>query len=828
MLMQKIMGKGRKTRRRPSKSNQSQYSTLEERRLLAAGADLFPVVNRTSLYVGQHTTDPGVKIQSSVLDNDHLSAHQRYVLTASNTTALGGEVNVYPDGTFEYHPPETDQYQGNTDFFWYMAGDGSVGHVHLQFQTGDRIAYVNPHAASGGNGTSAYPYNDVTDLYLDYGIYDYDTIYFFGGGDVEAYGGDLPVVDYVTYAGSGSDFYFGGFKIADAYSTTVISDYSGYGFELGDHTRIQGLGIDGYVFNQGYESTLTIRDSYFENTVDYANGHILLEGFQNNFYGYVITNSDPHAEYSSINMNMYQGGVTEFIGGVSTNELIINGGYAEFSGHLQILPTTNRWAVDMSYGEGAEFSSFGGLDIAANEYASPSSLQINGIRAGAEDQVYIYSDRHSGIRADINTNGNHYGGRIIWANGAYLDVQLTSVYSANSIKPPIEVVDSEGNFAITGHGNHHRGGDSSGGIIRDSDTTAVFFKNFDGNINLTNLELTNNLGHAVNAEDVQQVGLWNSRVDGNGGIRRWTNSVRVENAYTVDVVGNEITNTLSYTDVNILNDRVDTSVINVNGNLMGGRGFETGYSLSISGFGFNDAFVTVHGNEFIENNHDHVFIRTRHHAVMQAEVSDNYFSGFDGNGLSMRQVGQSSLEFSASNNTFDGKTDLSSKFSIYMISQATYQGGGWMWSDISHNDINYSRGILYNLRGYDTYGSSGYMTVANNDLSHVSAFAGVSAVTDNGRGNQLDVHFHNNMLNSPYHPHGVGFRVVAGLNGSPVSHQQGTINAQIHDNSSTSGYSNAGYYIVERNHKRSESDDTSFKSENWNEFQLLRRWHFAR
>jgi hypothetical protein len=147
-----------------------------------AGTDTFETFGNTELRVDQAAAStPHVLLDltgaSGVLNNDSDPVEGSAVsvtgivgcgvVTApfSCATANGGQVVMAADGSFSYLPPASATF--TSDSFQYILTDADVapasvnGTVNITLQ--DTIWYVDPNAG-GGDGRSAYPYNDLAAL----------------------------------------------------------------------------------------------------------------------------------------------------------------------------------------------------------------------------------------------------------------------------------------------------------------------------------------------------------------------------------------------------------------------------------------------------------------------------------------------------------------------------------------------------------------------------------------------------------------------------------------------------------------------------------------
>ena len=120
-------------------------------------------VGNTPLAVGTSHAEPRKAVSGDVLTGDtDVDSASLTAATAPITTTNGGTVAMEPDGQFVYHPPAG--FTGN-DNFSYTVTDGDRTDTGLvTIAVADRVWYVNPAAAAGGNGTGAQPFNSLASL----------------------------------------------------------------------------------------------------------------------------------------------------------------------------------------------------------------------------------------------------------------------------------------------------------------------------------------------------------------------------------------------------------------------------------------------------------------------------------------------------------------------------------------------------------------------------------------------------------------------------------------------------------------------------------------
>jgi VCBS repeat-containing protein len=127
----------------------------------------FDAIGNTLLEVDDTSsaTGPKVYFSGNLLANDiDPDTGSNAGLTASlNTATVGASVTVNSDGTFTYLPPAG--HAAATDTFTYDVSDGTgTGTGTVTINLSERVWYVDPTAAGGGDGRSSSPFNSFASL----------------------------------------------------------------------------------------------------------------------------------------------------------------------------------------------------------------------------------------------------------------------------------------------------------------------------------------------------------------------------------------------------------------------------------------------------------------------------------------------------------------------------------------------------------------------------------------------------------------------------------------------------------------------------------------
>jgi VCBS repeat-containing protein len=158
-----------------------------------ANTDSFDAVGNTGLFVSvsRPTGQAGKVTSGSILSNDtdpDTPADELVVQAVSDAdTSRGGRITINADGTFVYVPPAGDT--GVTDSFTYRVCDAapctpsteanSTGTLNLPIA--GQVWYVDNTAPAGGDGTSARPFDTLSEAETASG--DADTTFVFDGDD---------------------------------------------------------------------------------------------------------------------------------------------------------------------------------------------------------------------------------------------------------------------------------------------------------------------------------------------------------------------------------------------------------------------------------------------------------------------------------------------------------------------------------------------------------------------------------------------------------------------------------------------------------------------
>jgi uncharacterized repeat protein (TIGR01451 family) len=212
--------------------------------------DSYAAVGNTLLEVGRPASS-NVAVRDangSVTANDTEFLGDSFdVAPISNgTTANGGTVNLFADGSFTYLPAAG--FAG-TDSFTYTISDDGVGGVNALTDEGtvtitvsERVWYVNNAAASNGDGRSTSPFNSLAAVN---GAGDADgagdTIYLYTGN--AAYPGGFAFENNQQLIGEGAALVVNSNTLAPAGSNPTLTNASGDGITLALNNTVRGLTI---------------------------------------------------------------------------------------------------------------------------------------------------------------------------------------------------------------------------------------------------------------------------------------------------------------------------------------------------------------------------------------------------------------------------------------------------------------------------------------------------------------------------------------------------------------------------------------------------------
>jgi uncharacterized repeat protein (TIGR01451 family) len=212
--------------------------------------DSYAAVGNTLLEVGRPaSSNVAVRIANgSVTANDTEFLGDSFDATpiSNGTTANGGTVNLFADGSFTYLPAAG--FAG-TDSFTYTISDDGVGGVNALTDEGtvtitvsERVWYVDSAAATNGDGRSNSPFNSLAAVN---GASDADgagdTLYLRAGSGT--YGGGLALESNQTLIGEGAALVVGSNTLAPAGSAPTLTNASGNGITLAQNNTVRGLTV---------------------------------------------------------------------------------------------------------------------------------------------------------------------------------------------------------------------------------------------------------------------------------------------------------------------------------------------------------------------------------------------------------------------------------------------------------------------------------------------------------------------------------------------------------------------------------------------------------
>ncbi len=166
---------------------------------------------------------------------------------SNGTTANGGTVNLFADGSFTYLPAAG--FTG-TDSFTYTISDDGVGGVNALTDEGtvtitvsERVWYVNNAAASNGDGRSTSPFNSLAAVNgADDADGAGDIIYLYAGN--AAYPGGFTFENNQQLIGEGAALVVNSNPLAPASSNPTLTNASGDGITLAQNNTVKGLTVN--------------------------------------------------------------------------------------------------------------------------------------------------------------------------------------------------------------------------------------------------------------------------------------------------------------------------------------------------------------------------------------------------------------------------------------------------------------------------------------------------------------------------------------------------------------------------------------------------------
>ncbi len=205
--------------------------------------DSYTAIGNTYLAVGTTTPAPHVTVAGSVFDNDSdfLGQPCCTLLSYDTTSAQGGSVIMFADGTFLYLPPVG--FGGNMfDTFTYriIDSDGLISQATVRITVNERVWYVDGSAPAGGDGRAGSPFTSLDPLNSigdPDGVNDY--IYLYPGSYDQA----MRLESSQRFIGAGVDLVVAGTTLVPASSAPLLEATAGAAITLADNNTISGLNI---------------------------------------------------------------------------------------------------------------------------------------------------------------------------------------------------------------------------------------------------------------------------------------------------------------------------------------------------------------------------------------------------------------------------------------------------------------------------------------------------------------------------------------------------------------------------------------------------------
>jgi len=443
------------------------------------------VVGNTLAVLGTTQSGAVVLTGAKLIDNDaDPDGDPVSAVVESGPTTLGGTVSIAADGRFTYLPPQG--VKGQTDSFTYHVTDGTLttpGTVSIAIGS-TLVWYVDRSTgAPSHDGRSTSPFTDLSSLNGVGGAGDLD-----GPGDLifvstgfGTYAGGLQLEGGQQLLGSLGGLVLGGQTLVSPTAFgPVITNAAGNGIDLASGASVQGLTVSGAggdgIHGQAITSALVGTSSPVVVTGSGGDG-IELSGAAGG--AVTIGASVDSSTARSVVVSGRSSGVTTFSGAISGPGVEVSGNTnasVAFTGDLTIVTTT-----------ASAFSALGGGTVTATGTGSTltsttgTTLVIDATTIGA-----------AGLRF-----------RSVSSDGAVNGIRLNGTGAS-------------GGLSVTGVGSTARGGDGSGGTIRNS-TGAGVSLTATRNVSLNNLTVTDSAGGpGVAGTSVTDFVFSNGTVTGSG------------------------------------------------------------------------------------------------------------------------------------------------------------------------------------------------------------------------------------------------------------------------------------------------------------------------
>jgi len=196
---------------------------------------------------------------TGIIAGDNVQGFQ--IRPATGTSGQGGSFTVFADGSFTYVNQAGDT---GTDTFTYTiedagldgnyatTGDNLTSTATVSINLTGEVWYVDASAVSNGTGTSANPFNSITNLNAANKDGQGDTIYVEGTAGTPATGAIVLEADQLL-VGTGADLKVAGYTLATAGANSHISSNvtNGYTVTVATNNTIAGINIVGTGSNTG-------------------------------------------------------------------------------------------------------------------------------------------------------------------------------------------------------------------------------------------------------------------------------------------------------------------------------------------------------------------------------------------------------------------------------------------------------------------------------------------------------------------------------------------------------------------------------------------------
>ena len=506
--------------------------------------DSFTAVGNTVLRVGtagqealgangNPSGNPSLTFNGNVLSNDHGSStigtgaitedgiQGFQVRPATGTSAQGGSFTIFADGSFTYVNQAGDT---GFDTFTYTIQDAGFDGNYLTLADNltstatvtitlsGEVWYVDASAASNGTGTSANPFNSITNLNLANKDGAGDTIYVEGTNAVPATGAIVLEADQ-KLIGTGADLVVGAFTLATAGANSHISSNvtNGYTVTVATNNTIAGINIVGNGANTGgitdnqagsfgtlsinpaalnpatpgYQSTISATGA----AINLSDGAIAGNGFSS------TTSTGNASTVNNVSLTNITGTLALGIGtmnGASGASFNVSGGSVS---------TTYSGTLSHSAATGSLLSVAGGHDN--------GTITLNGTNTSTDGGGLVFNNADGDYTVAGTTTINGGTSGIAITNGSsgnftFSGMNIGQTTSVNGVS--VTVADSDGdvnfdadvrqttNFAILDISNHGAAGTFTAqttASFNATNGTGLQFSNADGNYQMNSVNTLN-------------------------------------------------------------------------------------------------------------------------------------------------------------------------------------------------------------------------------------------------------------------------------------------------------------------------------------------------